>query len=231
MASSAAHFVATAGASTEVCWRAWRCPAAHKKRLECLPTASNGSGPRGRNLSFPAGCYATAILAIAHTQHAISRAVAQLATTGFFPAADIASRRSWSLLLHFAAWRLTAGATSWSDASGLASRDDIGTCQAASTSAERTWALPARVIPPLDNVSPLECSEGVRPHHDANSGAVRNLEKSPASQASRKAVATSTPFTHLRASTAGFHPGRPADSATLLASASRASWQRLTQSR
>ena len=35
--------------------------------------------------------------------------MAQLATTGLLPAASIASLRSWSLRLHFAAWRLTAG--------------------------------------------------------------------------------------------------------------------------
>lgn len=134
--------------------------------------------------------YAAAIPAIAQTQHAISRAVAQFATTGLLPAAAIASLRSCSLRLHFAACLLTAGAASWPGASGLGSRDDAGTCQAASTRAVRTWALPARVIPPLDEVSPLECSEGTSPHHEANSGAVRNLEKSPASQASRKAVAT-----------------------------------------
>lgn len=157
--------------------------------------------------------------------------MAQLATHGLLPAAAMASLRSISLRLHFVAWRRTAGATSWPGARGFGSREDIGTCQADSTSARRTWALPARVIPPLDEVSPLECSEGASPHHEANDGALGNRAGSPISQASRNAVATSTPFTHLSASTAGFHSGRPADSATLLASASRASSQRRTQSR
>ena len=202
-----------------------------KKNSSGLPTASSaaraGVGPccPGRPR------YEVAIRAIAHTQHAISRAVAQLATHGLLPAAAMASLRSISLRLHFVAWRRTAGATSWPGARGFGSREDIGTCQADSTSARRTWALPARVIPPLDEVSPLECSEGASPHHEANDGALGNRAGSPISQASRNAVATSTPFTHLSASTAGFHSGRPADSATLLASASRASSQRRTQSR
>lgn len=204
-------------------WRAWRFPAAHKKRLEWPPNGLERGGPRGRTLFRSGGRYSAAILAIAQAQHAISRAVAQLATTGRLPAPAIASLRSMSLRLHLVACLLTAGATSWPGASGFGSREDIGTCQAASTRAERTWALPARVIPPFDDVSPLECSEGVRPHHDAKDGAVGKREKSPASQASRNAVATSKPFTHLRASTTGLHSGLPADSATFPASSSRAS--------
>lgn len=53
-----------------------------------------------------------AIPAMAHTQHAISRAVAQLAMHGLLPAAAMASLRSISLRLHFVAWRRAAGATS-----------------------------------------------------------------------------------------------------------------------
>ena len=145
----------------------------------------------------------------------------------------MASLRSISLAIHFVAWRRTAGATSWPGARGFGSREDIGTCQADSTSARRTWALPARVTPaPRRGLAgSRSCSEGASPHHEANDGALGNRAGSPISQASRNAVATSTPFTHLSASTAGFHSGRPADSATLLASASRASSQRRTQSR
>ncbi len=86
--------------------------------------------------------------AIAHTQQAISRAVAQFSTHGIFPAWDMASRLSSRRRLH------------------------IGTCHDAATSAHRTWELPARVIPPRDSVSPLERSEGARPHHAANDGAL-----------------------------------------------------------
>ena len=85
--------------------------------------------------------YAVAIPAIAQTQHAISRAVAQLATTGLLPAASIASLRSWSLRLHFAAWRLTAGEACCPGASGFGARDDIGTCQAASVTANLRFAV------------------------------------------------------------------------------------------
>ena len=84
-----------------------------KRDSSGLPTASNGGGSRGRTPLSGRRRYADAIPAIAQTQHAISRAVAQFATTGLFPAAPIASLRSWSLRLHFAAWRLTAGAASW----------------------------------------------------------------------------------------------------------------------
>lgn len=113
-----------------------------------LPTASNAAGPGVGPFFAGGGGYAPAILAIAHTQHAISRAVAQFATTGLLPEASIASLRSWSLRLHFVAWRLTAEDASCPGASGFGSREDMGTCQDASTSAQRTWALPARVIPP-----------------------------------------------------------------------------------
>ena len=71
---------------------------------------------------------------------------------------------------------------------------------------------------------------GGRPHHEANDGAVGNLEKSPASAASRKAVATSTPFTRQSASTTGAHPGRAAASSTLRSSSLLASAQRSTAS-
>lgn len=181
MASSAAHFVATAGGlgRNGVCARASRGPAAHKKQPEWPPNGLERGGPRGRTLLCGGG-YAPAILAIAHTQHAISRAVAQFATTGLLPEASIASLRSWSLRLHFVAWRLTAEDASCPGASGFGSREDMDTCQDASTSAQRTWALPARVIPPRDADSPLECSEGVSPHHEANDGAVGKREKSPA---------------------------------------------------
>ena len=88
--------------------------------------------------------------------------------------------------------------------------------------ARLTWS-PARVIPPRDSVSPLERSEGASPHHAANDGALGNLEKSPASAASRNAVATSTPFTRHSASTVGAHSGREAASTTL---ARAPSWPR-----
>ena len=103
--------------------------------------------------------------AIAHTQQAISRAVAQFAAHGFLPAADMASRLSCRRRLHLAACLDLLGCLV-----------DIGTCQDASTSARRTWPLPARVIPPRDSVSPLERSEGASPHHEANDGAVGNLD-------------------------------------------------------
>ena len=41
--------------------------------------------------------------------------------------------------------------------------------------------MPALVIAPLRSLSPLECSEGVRPTHAANERAFLNLENSPAS--------------------------------------------------
>ena len=145
--------------------------------------------------------------AIAQTQQAISRAVAQFATQGLFPACDMASRLSCRRRLHFAACLDAAGATPWPGLGFLGWRVDIGTCHDASTSARLTWEFPARVIPPRDSVSPLERSEGASPHHAANDGALGNLEKSPASAASRNAVATSTPFTRHSASTVGAHSG------------------------
>ncbi|WP_270480266.1 hypothetical protein, partial [Collinsella tanakaei] len=51
--------------------------------------------------------------AIAQTQQAISRAVAQFATQGLFPACDMASRLSCRRRLHFAACLDAAGATPW----------------------------------------------------------------------------------------------------------------------
>ena len=109
--------------------------------------------------------------AIAQTQQAISRAVAQFATHGLFPAWDMASRLSCRRRSRFAACLDTAGATPWPGLGLLGRRVDAGACPAASTSARRTWELPARVIPPRDSVSPLERSEGASPHHAANDGA------------------------------------------------------------
>ena len=86
------------------------------------------------------------------------------------------------------------------------------------------------MFPPRDSVSPLERSEGASPHHAANDGALGNLEKSPASAASRNAVATSTPFTRHSASTVGAHSGREAASSTLRSSSLLASAQRSTAS-
>ena len=153
--------------------------------------------------------------AIAHTQQAISRAVAQFAAHGFLPAADMASRFSCRRRLHLAACLDPAGPATGPGLDLLGCLVDIGTCQDASTSARRTWPLPARVIPPRDSVSPLERSEGASPHHEANDGAVGNLEKSPASAASRKAVATSvnvnpsfTDSTNAIAPIAPTHPRR-----------------------
>ena len=118
--------------------------------------------------------------AIAQTQQAISRAVAQFATQGLFPACDMASRRSCRRRSRFAACLDAAGATPWPGLGLLGWRADIGTCHDASTSARLTREFPARVIPPRDSVSPLERSEGASPHHAANDGAPGNLEKSPA---------------------------------------------------
>ena len=98
--------------------------------------------------------------AIAHTQQAISRAVAQFATHGLLPASDMAARLSRRRRLHFAACLDTAGATPWPGLGLLGRLVDIGTCQDASTSARRTWESPARVILPRDSVSPLERSGG-----------------------------------------------------------------------
>lgn len=109
-----------------------------EKGLEWPPNGLERGARRGRNpCPGAAARYAAAIPAMAHTQHAISRAVAQLATHGLLPAAAMASLRSISLRLHFVAWRRTAGATSWPGARGFGSREDIGTCQADSTSADR----------------------------------------------------------------------------------------------
>ena len=168
--------------------------------------------------------------AIAQTQQAISRAVAQFATQGLFPACDMASRLSRRRRSRFAARLDAAGATPWPGLGFLGWRVDIGTCHDASTSARLTWEFPARVIPPRDSVSPLERSEGASPPRAANDGALGNLEKSPASAASRNAVATSTPFTRHSASTVGAHSGREAASTTLRSSSLLASPQRSTAS-
>lgn len=93
--------------------------------------------------------------AIAHTQQAISRAVAQFATHGLLPAWDMASRLSCRRRLHFAACLDAAGAAPWPGRGLLGWRADNGTCHDASTSARRTCELPARVIPPRDSVSLL----------------------------------------------------------------------------
>ena len=137
MAFSAAHFVATAGglaAKSESVDGRGGVPAAQKKELEWPPNGLERGARRGRTLCpGTAARYAAAIPAIAHTQQAISRAVAQLATHGLLPAAAMASLRSISLRLHFAAWRRIAGATSCPGARGFGSREDADTCQAAST--------------------------------------------------------------------------------------------------
>lgn len=66
-------------------------PLPRKRDSNGLPTASNAAGSGVGPLSLGRGPrYADAILAIAQTQQAISRAVAQLATTGRLPAAAIA---------------------------------------------------------------------------------------------------------------------------------------------
>ena len=49
-------------------------------------------------------------------------------------------------------------------------------------------------MPPVASFSPLECSEGVRPSHDAYAPAVGNLLKQPASAARQNAVTASTPL-------------------------------------
>ena len=107
-----------------------------KKELEWPPNGLERGARRGRTLCpGTAARYAAAIPAIAHTQQAISRAVAQLATHGLLPAAAMASLRSISLRLHFAAWRRTAGATSCPGARGFGSREDAGTCHEANDGA------------------------------------------------------------------------------------------------
>lgn len=84
-----------------------------EKGLEWPPNGLERGARRGRNpCPGAAARYAAAIPAMAHTQHAISRAVAQLAMHGLLPAAAMASLRSISLRLHFVAWRRAAGATS-----------------------------------------------------------------------------------------------------------------------
>ena len=201
-----------------VCGRAWRLPAAHKKDWSGLPTASSAARPGVGLLS--AGGGHEAIPAIAHTQQAISRAVAQFATQGLLPAADIASRLSCRRRLHFAACLDTAGAAPCPGLGLLGCLVDIGTCQDASTSARRTWPLPARVIPPRDSVSPLERSEGARPHHEANDGALGNLEK-----CSSRPGAGSTPTSQPRRR--GWRP-----SGTACAGGCRPSrWRRATAGR
>ena len=77
--------------------------------------------------------------AIAQTRQAISRAVAQFATQGLFPACDMASRLSCRRRLHFAACLDAAGATPWPGLGFLGWRVDAGTCHDASTSARLTW--------------------------------------------------------------------------------------------
>lgn len=93
-----------------VCCRAWRLPAAHKKHWSGLPTASSAARPGVGLLSAGGGGGHDAIPAIAHARQAISRAVAQFATQGLLPAADIASRLTCRRRLHFAACLDTAGA-------------------------------------------------------------------------------------------------------------------------
>ncbi len=66
--------------------------------------------------------------AIAQTQQAISRAVAQFATHGLLPAWDMASRLSCRRRLHFAACLDTAGATPWPGLGFLGCLVDMGTC-------------------------------------------------------------------------------------------------------
>ena len=142
-------------------------PAAHKKNSSGLPTASSaaraGVGPccPGRPR------YEAAIRAIAHTQHAISRAVAQLATHGLLPAAAMASLRSHQpavALRRVAPHRgrdLLAGREGLRVARGH--RDVPGGLdeRAAHVGVARAG------YPALDEVSPLECSEGASPHHEA----------------------------------------------------------------
>lgn len=81
-----------------------------EKGLGWPPNGLERGARRGRNpCPGAAARYAAAIPAMAHTQHAISRAVAQLAMHGLLPAAAMASLRSISLRLHFVAWRRVAG--------------------------------------------------------------------------------------------------------------------------
>ena len=109
---------------------------------------------------------------------------------------------------------------------GLGWRVDIGTCHDTPRRARASREFPCAGDPLRISVSLLERSEGASPHHAANDGALGNLEKSPASAASRNAAATSTPSTRRSASTVGARSGREAASTTLRSSSLLASPQR-----
>lgn len=70
------------------------------------------------------------------------------------------------------------------------------------------------MIAPLLSLSPLECSEGVRPTHAANERAFLNLENSPASNTRSAADAVSTPLRQRRESTLFLHLGLRASAST-----------------
>ncbi len=93
-----------------------------KKDLERPPNGLERGEPPGSDSYGAAG-------AIAQTQQAISRAVAQFATHGLLPAWDMASRLSCRRRLHFAACLDAAGATPWPGLGFLGCLVDIGTCQ------------------------------------------------------------------------------------------------------
>ena len=65
--------------------------------------------------------------------------------------------------------------------------------------------MPVLVIPPLASISPLECSDGVRPSHEAYAPAEVNRLKHPASAAGQKAVTASMPLMHESAPTTPAH--------------------------
>ena len=96
-------------------------------------------------MAAPRGGYAadSTMRPTAQHQHAGSRATAMLATTGLLPVPSSALRPSTSLRLPLSACLLTAGSTSCPLAGGLACREALAKCQAASTRSLLRCLLPA----------------------------------------------------------------------------------------
>ena len=96
-------------------------------------------------MAAPRGGYAadSTMRPTAQHQHAGSRATAMLATTGLLPAPSSALRLSTSLRLPLSACLLTAGSASCPLAGGLACREALAKCQAASTRSLLRCLLPA----------------------------------------------------------------------------------------
>ena len=152
----------------------------HLSLSTCVPPLAarrkgSGSGsqrPRtweGRvsNVSCPArGGYAAdpTMRPTTQHQHASSRATAMFATTGLLPASSSVLRLSTSLRLPLSARLLTAGSTSCPRAGGLARREALAKCHAASTRSLPRCLFPALVIPPLLRRPPPGLSEVKRAH-------------------------------------------------------------------